>query len=1063
MHPWLGETTPPSVHRVRLEESCTSQRAPRPPSGKTNKLHLPAYIAAGPRDTGVGGALSASRMHRGGAPRSSSCAGAEPGFEMSKKKPKKSSREDGLDDLDSKKSGGTGISNSLKKEKLEFQRFKVDNSVKEKQNQSSVSQSTDERFQSESSNSTKTTNDSSILSGKRGKITIQFKHKDTKHEKNACDSGVVPDSKKSCNKDRHFEGRGERKIRPSFAVQKDKLMKKKKKKKKEKAELNKLKARVEQTMLEKFTTATCQPHLLRKKSHSSKKCSDDFRIPKKSSTFPEAKVDGPPSNASGSSFMICKEEGLGSCKELSNKNHNAIKYKPSCYSTEIPKRWEYHKQTKQQAESNKTAGTSKTEKRNLEVKPLHLKQSFEVPCSSASPEASQNSETDQEMQIIEDLHAARIDRKMVLPVVQTCGELTSMEIDLPEQDANISAADMTSGLNLLIVIDTNIMISHLKFIRTLKTEDIPGVGRLALIIPWVVLQELDNLKKGKMVQHVRDKAIPAVQFIYTCLKNQDSKLWGQSMQLASQKIYGLSDENNDDRVLQCCLQYRSLFPQAVVILCTDDKNLCNKALVSEVKALCKTDLVAALRNLNANNLNSHQDIPQQSETDAVSQEAKKDCNLPDPFSSIILNLEKSLGEALSSILETEMKIAFGNLWMEILYLKPPWTLADLLQCYKKHWFAVFGQVVPRRLFATIEYLHNHLCKGKNLMRLLFLRLVTFTFCKTISFSMLIPLPGKMIDSLIAGTLLRESKKLLHAFSSRSDYDGVLPQAFTQVNKLLQSLEEVSCMSLYIGLKQILDLLRTHTTNYLSEQVLINCSNGTAYCFIFFGSTSAALVYNCQRFSALFCVKTLRIISSLRHLFYDHLFHKDGSDHNHKSEAPEDVSENAACEKMEDVTLHQQTCEEGKSLSDAQLARDNRHLQIWSVLESVWNTINLYSIDIFQKLNPSIISTIAKTLFEEAFLGLQKLMAAVNDILEGIRRILTPNSNFEDIWTLYNFLNSNEINSSIKFTAEELYDCVSQEVYRERLTVGCYQLAQLEAAIKQCNTSVHIEVKNRGWL
>lgn len=63
-----------------------------------------------------------------------------------------------------------------------------------------------------------------------------------------------------------------------------------------------------------------------------------------------------------------------------------------------------------------------------------------------------------------------------------------------------------------------------------------GVGRLALIIPWVVLQELDNLKKGKMLQHVRDKAIPAVQFIYTCLKNQDSKLWGQSMQLASQKM-----------------------------------------------------------------------------------------------------------------------------------------------------------------------------------------------------------------------------------------------------------------------------------------------------------------------------------------------------------------------------------------------------------------------------------------------------------------------------------------------------------------------------------------------
>lgn len=63
-----------------------------------------------------------------------------------------------------------------------------------------------------------------------------------------------------------------------------------------------------------------------------------------------------------------------------------------------------------------------------------------------------------------------------------------------------------------------------------------GVDRLALIIPWVVLQELDNLKKGRMLQHVRDKAIPAVQFIYKCLKNQDSKLWGQSMQLASEKM-----------------------------------------------------------------------------------------------------------------------------------------------------------------------------------------------------------------------------------------------------------------------------------------------------------------------------------------------------------------------------------------------------------------------------------------------------------------------------------------------------------------------------------------------
>lgn len=44
-----------------------------------------------------------------------------------------------------------------------------------------------------------------------------------------------------------------------------------------------------------------------------------------------------------------------------------------------------------------------------------------------------------------------------------------------------------------------------------------------------------------------------------------------------------------------------------------------------------------------------------------------------------------------------------------------------------------------------------------------------------------------------------------------------------------------------------------------------------------------------------------------------------------------------------------------------------------------------SIEIFQKLDPNAITVTAKSSFEEAFLGLQKLLAAVNDIREGISR------------------------------------------------------------------------------
>ncbi|NXE49404.1 SWT1 protein, partial [Casuarius casuarius] len=202
---------------------------------------------------------------------------------------------------------------------------------------------------------------------------------------------------------------------------------------------------------------------------------------------------------------------------------------------------------------------------------------------------------------------------------------------------------------------------------------------------------------------------------------------------------------------------------------------------------------------------------------------------------------------------------------QILYLKPPWTLASLLQCYKKHWVAVFGYVVPRSLLATVEYLYKHL------------------------------LSAQTVDSSTAGVLLQESKKLLHAFSSRSDYNGVLPRAYAEVSKLHQTL-----------------------TEDLSEDTMV-------------------------------------------------------------------LSENAVCEKMEAMTPNLQNCEEKKLHSSTHVAQENRHQEIWSVLEGVWNTINSYSVEIFQKLDPNTVTVTAKSSFEEAFLGLQKLIAAVNDILEGIRR------------------------------------------------------------------------------
>ncbi|XP_054103778.1 transcriptional protein SWT1 isoform X9 [Callithrix jacchus] len=511
----------------------------------------------------------------------------------------------------------------------------------------------------------------------------------------------------------------------------------------------------------------------------------------------------------------------------------------------------------------------------------NLIQSFEAPCSSVSTETIQD--TDQEMQIVEELHAARVGKSVDLP-----GELMSMEIDLVEDDVHSSSANNTSDRKLLIVIDTNILMNHLKFVRMLKTTETPD---------------------------------------------------------------GLSDENNDDRVLKCCLQHQELFPCSFVILCTDDRNLRNKGLVSGVKSLSKEELSAELLRLSLNTDVCHQPgISKEqlkAETTSLKESFKEESTnsgLSILLESIVSDLEKSLGTGLSTILETEMKIAFGNLWMEILYLKPPWTLLHLLQCFKKHWLAVFGLFMENNMLLTIENLYKNLRKANNA--------VDFT---TVKF------------------LLQDSRSLLHAFSIRSDYDGILPQAFAQVNKLLQTFAEV------------------------------------------------------------------------------------------KTKLKRNSSENTVTKKQEGTSLMKSRNQEIMVFSGSHLPQPHRHQEIWSILESVWITIYQNSTDVFQRLGSNSAPTASNIAsFEEAFIYLQKLIAAVKDILEGIQRILAPNSNYQDVETLYNFLIKHEVNKSVKFTAQELYDCVSQNEYREKLTIGCRQLVEMEYTMQQCNASVYMEAKNRGW-
>lgn len=183
----------------------------------------------------------------------------------------------------------------------------------------------------------------------------------------------------------------------------------------------------------------------------------------------------------------------------------------------------------------------------------------------------------------------------------------------------------------------------------------------------------------------------------------------------------------------------------------------------------------------------------------------------------------------------------------------------------------------------------------------------------------------------------------------------------------------------------------------------------------------------------------------------------------KAKLKQNPSENTVGKKQEDNSSMKSNSQEITIFSGSHLPQPNRHQEIWSILENVWITINQNSMDVFQRLGSNSSLTFSKIAsFEEAFVYLQKLMADVKDILEAIQRILAPSSNYQDTETLYNFLIKYEVNKNVQFTTQELHDCISQTEYREKLTIGCRQLVEMEYTMQQFNASVCMEARNRGW-
>ncbi|XP_056292778.1 transcriptional protein SWT1-like [Pseudoliparis swirei] len=133
-----------------------------------------------------------------------------------------------------------------------------------------------------------------------------------------------------------------------------------------------------------------------------------------------------------------------------------------------------------------------------------------------------------QMQVMEQL--TRSGRRLEVNGLQVYAELTCMDIDPPREGATDSLSKQAPRQDLL-VLDTNVLISHLDYVKKIKAHGLGAVGFPIVLIPWVVLQELDSLKKRRGTSSsVARRAPLAMSYINACLKKREPKLWGQSMQ-----------------------------------------------------------------------------------------------------------------------------------------------------------------------------------------------------------------------------------------------------------------------------------------------------------------------------------------------------------------------------------------------------------------------------------------------------------------------------------------------------------------------------------------------------
>ncbi|CAL4102623.1 unnamed protein product [Meganyctiphanes norvegica] len=407
------------------------------------------------------------------------------------------------------------------------------------------------------------------------------------------------------------------------------------------------------------------------------------------------------------------------------------------------------------SEENKVKESKKANLKTLQDFPEN--ESFEVMdiLEELSQEQDQDLETDMEV----DQH-----KQILTEINNYRGNITQdvspRSCSLPQNPVHM-ALDATNSSSIFFVVDTNILLDDKMFLERLATRHIMG-KKAKILIPYTVIQELDGLKKSPTVGILSQKAIV---WCNNHFEKEDSSIQGQSFSHYRQTITKYNSNECDDRIRDCCLLLQSENGLQVCLI-TNDVNLRNKALLASVKAfslqklkstmtklqqgkdtsttsevsLCDSDhlmrsisteeiqsltrtsfqIISDTGYSNATNSSSHQIT----DIDGVSTSIGKPCkrlSIPGESpgskrnnkkkervteSEELKRIKQSLKDTLGGILEYSAKEGFGDVWLQVVLRKPPWTLEDIFACWNKHWRALFTDKFSREVEGNIKVIEE---------------------------------------------------------------------------------------------------------------------------------------------------------------------------------------------------------------------------------------------------------------------------------------------------------------------------------------------------------------------